>query len=90
MENHICKKCGGIAGWDPYFQSWICTRCGNNEPKPKTNGDRLRASTDEELARRFATGDWSSVEVPDIFNYEDVYQFWLNWLKQEVDGNGEL
>ena len=49
-KNHICKKCGGIAGWDSYFQSWICTRCGNEELKPKTNADRIRAMDDEELA----------------------------------------
>ena len=48
--SHICKKCGGIAGWDSYFQSWVCTRCGNQEPKPKTNADRIRSMTDEELA----------------------------------------
>lgn len=49
-QNHICKKCGGIAGWDSYFQSWICTRCGNEEPKPITNADKIRSMTNEQLA----------------------------------------
>lgn len=49
-KNHICKKCGGIAGWDSYFQSWICTRCGNEEPKPLTNYDQLISKTPEEMA----------------------------------------
>lgn len=47
-KNHICKKCGGIAGWDSYFQSWICTRCGNEEPKPSTNADRVMEAENSE------------------------------------------
>lgn len=73
MENHICKKCGGIAGWDSYYQSWICTRCGNEELKPITNADRIRAMTNEELAKVLHnTGcNWYSEE------------YWLEWLKQD-------
>ena len=43
--------------------------------KPITNGDRIRAMTDEELA-----------EYLDI-NYPLYYTDWLNWLKQEVKDN---
>lgn len=70
--NHICKKCGGIAGWDSYFQSWVCTRCGNQEPKPKTNADRIRSMTDEELAT-------FCFRICD--SYYKSYQYWLDWLK---------
>ena len=77
-KNHICKKCGGIAGWDSYFQSWICTRCGNEEPKPITNADRIRAMTDEELADELLTAFAAFYDVE--WSKEAV----LDWLKQEV------
>lgn len=64
------------------------TKMTRNEYKydPRlTNADRIRAMTDEELARRFATlNEWTQ-EAPANFNHEDVYQFWLDWLKQEAD-----
>lgn len=73
-ENHICKKCGGIAGWDSYFQSWVCTRCGDEEPKPITNGDRIRAMSDEELADylRYYSDSYARYDMD-----------WLDWLKQK-------
>ena len=91
MENHICKKCGGIAGWDPYFQAWICTRCGNMERKPITNADRIRAMSDEELAVFMFTangcpmwvGDYSCKEGNGCHGAGNAC--WLYWLKQEVE-----
>lgn len=84
-RNHICKKCGGIAGWDSYYQSWICTRCRDVEHKPTTNADRIRAMTDEELA------DWLTIsviprvcEIPLKAGNEPMLDKWLDWLKQEV------
>ncbi len=30
MNNIVCKKCGHIAGYDPYYSGWVCTNsnCG--------------------------------------------------------------
>ena len=42
-------------------------------PKPKTNADKIRASSDEELA------DWLIMNG----NGSD-YQTWLDWLREEV------
>ena len=90
-KNHICKKCGGIAGWDSYFQSWICTRCGNEEPKHITNADCIRSMSDEELANLFDTWirDCNCNDVPcRIFCQQGCFNCkknWLNWLKQEVE-----
>lgn len=75
-RNHICKKCGGIAGWDSYFQSWICTRCGNEERKPITNADRIRSMSDEELA------EFLSVQM--VAEVVHGWKSWLDWLKQEA------
>lgn len=80
-RNHICKKCGGIAGWDSYFQSWICTRCGNEEPKPITNGDRIRAMSDEELAEFLA--EYRCVHKAPHCMEANCAQCWLGWLKQK-------
>ena len=48
--------------------------------KKQTNGDRIRAMTDEELAKWIVkhTEGWGMPEC-------DLYvQSWLDWLKQEV------
>lgn len=94
-RNHICKKCGGIAGWDSYFQSWICTRCGNQEPKPSTNYDRIISKSLEELAEYLApcacppirfnknTGDIVCPENKEP-SASDCKTCWLDWLKQEA------
>lgn len=85
-RNHICKKCGGIAGWDPYFQSWICTRCGNMEPKPITNADRIRAMTDEELAmwiNDVTTNALSVLYLGSDKQTKNIF-YWLDWLRQET------
>ena len=90
MENHICKKCGSIAGWNPYFQSWICTRCGNEEPKPTTNADRIRTMSNEELV------EWLHVitdcdfcpaveKQTDCSNGKYCRERLHDWLQQEVE-----
>lgn len=97
-QNHICKKCGGIAGWDSYFGLWICTRCGNEEPKPITNYDLLIRKTPEELAELFESWiqDCGCNNVPclgpckeNIKKYGDksCQECWLDWLKQEAVDN---
>lgn len=67
-----------------------------NYLKPQTNADRIRAMTDEELARFIARQQveaiepalrYSTMNVP--FELEQTYidakQEWLDWLKQEAD-----
>lgn len=49
-----------------------------------TNADRIRAMTDEELARWIA----DDIIEPGYFNGDDCYNIWLDWLKQEVNING--
>ena len=46
----------------------------DTKPKPITNADKIRASSDEELA------DWL------VMNGDGSdYQTWLEWLKQEAE-----
>lgn len=46
---------------------------GISEEKPKTNADRIRAMTDEELAK------WLDGELP-----SKPKEWWLDWLKEEA------
>lgn len=89
MKNYrVCKKCNGFSSWNSYFQSWICTQCG--DIVIETNADRIRNMSDEELDKFLGEVQW------DVANYcggkteEQEYPVpkqqgaWLDWLKQEV------
>ena len=62
----ICSVCCSYQG---YPDRW--------EAKPKTNADRIRAMSDEELARKFA-------EIEKEPNRWIAIQSWLEWLKSEA------
>lgn len=47
-----------------------------------TNADRIRAMTDEDLARFFAAFDDWTEEAVDL-DKEEIYQIWLDWLREE-------
>lgn len=58
--------------------------------KPKTNADRIRNMTDEELAHWLG---WRGCECPNVWKEcqigivdpdDDCVPCWLNWLKEEV------
>ena len=68
------KMNGKVKEYPPYLDY-------PKERKPKTNADRIRAMTDEELARFM-----SKVETNGrVFGLKGIAS-WLKWLKQEVDG----
>ena len=50
-----------------------------NRKKP-TNADRIRAMSDEELARKF-----NAIESSGLFYGPGGLKYWLDWLKQEAD-----
>ena len=67
----------------------VCPVCGKPSTigKPQTNADRIRAMTDEELARLFADENCGYCRIHDFcfakgcqIDCEDV---WLDWLKEE-------
>ena len=59
------------------------------EPQnPQTNGDKIRAMTDIEIATWLASGCDPIAEDWCIKNYKNeggCIQCWLDWLEQEVD-----
>lgn len=57
--------------------NWECSGCKRYKNKyKKTNADRIRAMTDEEIA------EWASAITLNEFGDKND---WLNWLKQEVE-----
>lgn len=55
-----------------------------------TNADRIRAMSDEELARTFAQTGNCPPSSKYGYNCERCGKCWLNWLRQPVkDGEGE-
>jgi hypothetical protein len=54
--------------------------------KPQTNGDHIRAMTDEELAK--LVPDWSYTAACNANNicYHECEKCTLNWLKQPYEG----
>ena len=63
---------------NPKYNGSTNTVVGYIETKPKTNADRIRNMTDEELAVQITRWTWGRPSG----NPECG---WLEWLKQEVD-----
>lgn len=58
--------------------------------KPMTNGDRIRAMSDEELAelfRHLCCPYLLGAKVGCNAKNKGCFDCWLDWLKQEVKGN---
>lgn len=81
MERN-CKQCKNPdCFWVGVDDDEIC-----DEYLPKTNADRVRAMTDEELAEMLnhAQGDGFLVGIGQ--RKMSAYGNWLEWLKQEAKG----
>ena len=51
MNSMICPKCGNLIGYNSYFGAYYCSVCGEYfQEIKKTNADKIRAMSDEELA----------------------------------------
>lgn len=80
----ICKRCKYAPTCSAASNSDFCL---NYDPRPLTNADGLRASTDEELA------EWIyKVQDEDAYRKENFLQklskhWWLEWLRQEAETN---
>ncbi len=64
-----------------------CSTYRNFKPKPQTNADRIRAMSDEELAR-FVTGeDFCELlcKISPSFCNGDCEKWMLDWLKSPVE-----
>ena len=88
-----CAMCSNNPYADPTrkFSYYVPAEyaCKFKENKPKTNADKIRAMTDEELAH-FISEDYYVPHCPISGlclaegEHEGCEVCWLNWLKQEV------
>ena len=93
----VCKKCAHenycvmaqFGGHAP-----LITACSKFKENSQTNGDRIRAMTDEELANfLFPLGSCPIIADGLPFNEsadcaDDCEKCWLDWLKKEVESDG--
>lgn len=82
-NNNYCGECCIGDTRNPIAVNADITGCCLFEPKPpKSNGDRIRQMTDEELASEIKSSVCEKVE--NCENDLDCYKCRLLWLKQEV------
>lgn len=78
----LCDRCKEYARCCLIYDGYNCQKIRTIEP---TNADKIRAMTDEELAKYLA---WLEDEQAcyECELYGDVNRIteWLNWLKEEV------
>lgn len=76
-----CKNCPAYAKCTVTYRGSACAALRgtyglDNDPEIITNGDRIRAMSDEDLAKLFCVYDWRLGEMKEC----------LNWLKQPTEG----
>ncbi len=96
-DEFVCPKCGRhtalVCRIDGTYQAhcMICDVYYDVEIAKTTNGDRIRARTDEELADVFVDIGECNRRCPAklgdcIFSDSSCRSAWLNWLKSPVEG----
>ena len=81
------KYCGSCATDATFMEGSECDKFNQSVlSKPMTNADRIRAMSDEELAKHFSG---MICDINEGVEYHENPNRWLEWLKQpaEVDGN---
>ncbi len=82
-----CKKCDTAT--DEYCDRTDCKDCcPNMQQKPKTNADRIRAMSDEELAKFFGRYGFCGGIIPHSYCSKQAVcslNCVVNWLKQPVE-----
>lgn len=84
MSENLCKICQSHDNC--FYESNLNFWCPTFKKKPPTNADRIRAMTDEELAR-FLFHSWNNAAWchGGCDGECSCEPCWLYWLKQEVD-----
>lgn len=95
--NIVCPKCGNpnymrhLIGWNVGHLDMKCINCNSyfnfdelrGQKIEKTNADRIRQMTDEELAE-FLYNDCAPIPATECDKHGECKDCWLDWLKQEV------
>ena len=76
MNSMICPKCGNLISYNSYFGAYYCSVCGEYfQEIKKTNAQKIRGMSDEELAKLLCCTGWK------MFEYKEC----LEWLKQPAE-----
>ena len=77
----ICPRCGNLVSYNSYFGAYYCSVCGEYfQEIKKTNADKIRGMSNEELAKLLCCTGWR------MFEHKEC----LEWLQQpaEEDDHG--
>ena len=85
-----CRNCE--FGGRPSYE-WPCNICTDSsafkqKPKPTTNADRIRAMSDEELAK-FMRAGCDNITQEACRRHAECTDCWLEWLKSTAGGDGD-
>lgn len=88
-----CDNCKNKKDWPCPNTCGYMGTCDGWEPKPTTNGDKLRAMSDEELAEWIETmADCRMCQIAEEHcsggetnSRASCMIHWLDWLKQEAE-----
>lgn len=91
----ICPECNGRGEAIYYVETGrdentvtveqrkgICRTCNGSGEKPITNADRIRATSDEALAKHFSG---LICDINEGVEYHEAPSRWLEWLKQPAE-----
>ena len=76
MNSMICPKCGNLISYNSYFGAYYCSVCGEYfQEIKKTNADKIRGMSDEELAKLLCCTGWRMFEQKEC----------LEWLQMPAE-----
>ena len=72
----ICPRCGNLISYNSYFGAYYCSVCGEYfQEIKKTNADKIRGMSNEELAKLLCCTGWR------MFEHKEC----LEWLQQPAE-----
>ena len=76
------EKCAKTNGKPQIVE--VVPGCENGQRKPVTNGDKIRAKSDKELAEWLVVVETAILEKQSKLDRSALKDDWLDWLKQEA------
>ena len=85
MNSMICPKCGNLISYNSYFGAYYCSVCGEYfQEIKKTNADKIRGMSDEELAKLLCCTGWK------MFKYKvKTYKGFIWKYIEDIENNHE-
>ena len=66
----ICPRCGNLISYNSYFGAYYCSVCGEYfQEIKKTNADKIRSMSNEELAKLLCCTGWRMFEQKECLEW---------------------